>query len=1115
MARLPLPARRTAILPAPAFLVAVVAAVFLAALAPAAAAPPAAPQALAMQPDLHGDLIAFAHAEDVWTVPAAGGVARRITFHEGEEKCPKFSPDGKLIAFTAEYDGNTDVYVMSTEGGNITRLTWHPGADEVVGWHPVSGKVLFRSGRDSYSRFQRLFLIAPDGSGLEALPLPEAGWGAYNADASLLAYTRVATEDRTWKRYRGGLAPDLYLYDVRTGKDRQLTDARGTERFPIWIGGTLYYQADPDGVLNLFAMDPGTGQSRQLTRYADFDAGRPSEGNGKIVYDRAGGIEIFDPASGQVKAVSFQVLADAPEARPYQKNVKDWITSLALSPDGNRAVVVARGEVFTVPREKGVIRNLSQDSGTRDKDAAWSPDGRQIAFFSDRTGEYEIFVVDPLGKEPATRLTTHKDGYRFALRWSPDSKKLAFTDQTLTLSVLDVATKTVTKVDRAEYEAMDLAIDTKPIFDHAWSPDSRFLAYTKMGPDLVNRVWIYGLETKQQQAVTGGTYESFGPVFSADGERLFFVSNRRFDPTYSDMDFELVYKKVAGIYSLALKAGAKPLFPPKTGDEAPEDATPDAPTAKKEGDPAKKDAAAKAPATTVVDLTGIEARVEPLPLPRGNYRRLGVAGDTLFYLDGAEGDFNRFDIRDPGARPLKAYDLKERKERSVLEAVDDYALSADGKRLGWRRGTEIGIVDASAEKAKPEPLDLSGLTMRLDPRAEWKQIYREVWRLERDYFYDPGMHGLDWAAVGAKYQPLIDAAASRAEVRWVIGELIGELATSHTYVYGGDRRRRPDRVPTGMLGADLVADPASGRWQIRRILRTPDWTTGSVPPLAAPGVDVREGDFLLAVDGRPVTTAREAFAEFEGLSGKPVRLAVTSDPKGKETREALVVPASDESKFRYLDWLERNRAAVEKASGGKLGYLHLPDTFTGAAEMFPQYWYGQTQKEGLVVDGRFNAGGLDPDPFLNRMNLPILFYWTRRYSKDYATPLVATQAHLAMLTNRQAGSGGDMLPAEFQLKKMGPVIGTRTWGGLVGVSMFTPLVDGGGITAPDYRVYSTDGKWVIENEGVQPDIVVDLDPAEMQRGVDAQLMKAVDYLMEKIRTDPPRTPPRPPAQTTR
>ncbi len=1072
---------------------------------------------LAMQPDIHDGLIAFVHAEDIWTVAAGGGVARRVTFHEGDERYPKFSPDGALIAFTADYDGNTDVYVMSPEGGNITRVTYHPARDEVVGWHPSRGKILFRSARDAYSRFTRLYLIAPDGSELEALPLPEAGWGSYSPDGAQIAYTRVATEDRTWKRYRGGLAPDLYLYDFASGVDRRLTDARGTERFPMWLGDTVYFEADPDGVLNLFSLDPKTGRQVQLTRYADFDAGRPSDGSGKIVFDRAGGLEVFDPATGQTAPVAFEVLADSPEARPYVKNAKEWITQVGLSPDGNRAVVVARGDVFTVPREQGVIRNLSRDPGSRDKDAVWSPDGTRIAFFSDRSGEYEIWLTDPLGKEKPVRLTTDRDGYRFALRWSPDSKRLAFTDQTLTLSYIDVETRQITKVDKAEYEAMDLAIDAKPIFDHAWSPDGRFLAYTKMGADLVNRVWVYGLETKEAKPVTAGPLDAFGPVFSADGQRLFFVSNRRFDPTYSDMDFELVYKKVAGVYALSLRADAPALLPPKTGDE-PEQAE-GKEKAGTEADKAKGEQSKESAPKTVVDFAGIEGRVEPLPLPRGNYRDLAAAGNSLFFLDADEGDFNRFDIRELGTCKLMAFELEERETRTVLEAVDDYALSPDGEALVWRKGSEVGIVDTDDDpdddKAKVEPLDLAGLTMTIDPRAEWKQIYHEVWRTERDYYYEPGMHGLDWAAIGKKYEPLMAAAASRSEVRWVIGEMIGELATSHTYVSGGDRHRKPETIPVGMLGCDWAADSESGRYRIKGILRAPDWTGGTVPPLAAPGVDAREGDLLIAVDGRDVTTAREVYAAFEGLAGRPVRLTLASGPKAADVRDVIVVPSAGEFKYRYLDWLERNLATVEAASGGKVGYLHLPDTYTGAAEMFPLYWYGQTQKEGLIVDGRFNGGGLDPDPFLNRMKSPVLYYWTRRYSHDYATPLVATRAHMAMLTNRQAGSGGDMLPAEFQLKQMGPVIGTRTWGGLVGVSMFVSLVDGGSITAPDYRVYSTDGRWVIENEGVEPDITVDLDPAEMARGYDAQLMKAVDYLMKKIAEEPRPAPPRPPFPTTR
>lgn len=1069
----------------------------------------AAPSALATQPDIHGDLIAFVHAEDIFTCPAGGGVAKRITFHEGEERYPKFSPDGQRIAFTADYDGNTDVYVMNPEGGKITRVTYHPGRDEVVGWHPTTGKILFRSARDAFSRFTRLYLIAPDGTGLERLPLPEAGWGSFSADGSRIAYTRVATEDSTWKRYRGGLAPDLYLYDFKTGTDRRLTDARGTERFPMWIGATLYFEADPDGVLNLFSLDPESGRQAQLTRFTDYDVGRPSDGSGKIVFDRGGGLELFDPTTGAVTRVAFEVRSDSPEVRPYLKNVKDWITGIGLSPDGNRAVVVARGDVFTVPREKGVIRNLSRDPGSRDKDAVWSPDGKWIAFFSDRSGEYEIWLTDPLGKEPPVRLTTHEDGYRFALRWSPDSKKLAFTDQTLMLSYLEVDTKKITRVHKAEYEAMDLAIDAKPIHDHAWSPDSRFLAYTAMGPDLVNRVFIHSLETKEAKPVTAGPLDAFGPVFSEDGRRLFFVSNRRFDPTYSDLDFELVYKKVAGLYALALEADAPALFPPKTGDEPRKEKSKDSEvSADKKSKPKPKK---EPPPKTIVDFAGIAARTEPLPLPRGNYRSLAARAGALFFLDGDQGDFNRFDIREPGARKLQAFDLEERKTRTLVEAVDDYALSDDGTTVVWRKGNEIGIVDATIdankEMPKAESIDLAGLTMSLDPRAEWRQIYREVWRVERDYFYDPGMHGLDWVAIGRKYQPWIEAAASRAEVRSTIGEMIGELATSHTYVYGGDRHRKPETVAVGMLGADWAADPSSGRYRIERILRSADWTNGTLPPLAAPGVDARNGDLLIAVDGLEVTTEKEVYAAFQGLADKPVRLTLKSG--ASEPRELVVVPTADESKFRYLDWLERNLEIVEAASGGKIGYMHLPDTFTRTAEMFPLYWYGQTRKDGLIVDGRFNAGGLDPAPFLNRMNDAILFYWTRRYSRDYATPLVATRAHKALLTNRQAGSGGDMLPAEFQLKKMGPVIGTRTWGGLVGISMFTPLVDGGGFTAPDYRVYSTDGKWVIENEGVTPDIVVDLDPAEMAQGHDAQLMRAVDYLMKKIAEEPRPAPARP------
>jgi tricorn protease len=1070
--------------------------------APAAAADitPAGP--LMRFPDIHGGTVAFAHAEDIWIVPAAGGTARRITIHEGEERFPKISPDGKAIAFTAEYDGNPDVYVMSLDGGGITRLTWHPGADEVVGWHPLKNKVLFRSARHSWDNFYHLFLIHPDGSGLEELPIHEAAWGSFSPDGQQIAYTRVATEDRTWKRYRGGLAPEIHIYDFQTGQDRKVTDFPGTDRFPIWIGQEIYFQSDRDGTLNLWALDPATGKARQATTHRDYDAGRPSGLGPEIAYELGGTLRVLNTANGQSRTVPVEIRSDDPETRPYFKNASDAVTGMGLSPAAERAVLVARGEVFTVPAKDGPVRNLSGTPGAREKDAAWSPDGTRIAWFSDLDGEWNLYLSDPLAKTPPAKLTAFKDGYRHGLSWSPDGKKIAFADQLLTLYFIDVETRQITPVDKAGYEPMDIALDEKPIHDFAWSPDSAFLAYSKMGRELTSQLFVYSLETRQAGPVTDGFFNDFGPVFSADGERLFFVSNRRFDPTYCDMEFELVYKKVSGLYSLALRKGAAPLLPLRS-DEA----------AVKTGEaPAKPAGDAKADATrTVVDFDGIFARVEALPLPRGNYRSLSATGKALYFLNADEGDFNRFDLRERGPATLCAFDFAGRKKRTVMEEVSAYRLCRDGSKLIYAKGSEFGLAEAGADKAKGEALKLSDLTLQVDPPAEWRQIYNEAWRMERDFYYDPNVHGLDWPAMREKYGRLLPFASCRGDVRFLIGELISELNTSHTYVSGGDRRRKADRVKVGLLGVDWTADAASGRYRFGRILRAPDWTVDLQPPLAGLGVDIQAGDYLLAVNGREVTTASEVYRWFEGLADKQVSLTVNRQPGPDGAREVAVKPASEEMRLRYLDWVERNRQAVDKASGGKIGYIHLPDTYTGSARMFPTYYYGQTQKEGLLIDGRFNHGGLDPDVFLERLDKEVLFYWTRRHSHDYTTPLVVTRAHLAMLTNRQAGSGGDMLPAEFQLRQMGPVIGTRTWGGLVGISTFIPLLDGGMVTAPDYRVYTPDGKWVIENDGVHPDIELDLDPAEMARGHDAQLLKGIGYLMEKIKAEPRTAPPRPPA----
>jgi len=648
-------------------------------------------------------------------------------------------------------------------------------------------------------------------------------------------------------------------------------------------------------------------------------------------------------------------------------------------------------------------------------------------------------------------------------------------------------------VDKADYENVDVSLDVKPIYDFAWSPDSRFLAYSKMDKDLVYKVYIYSLERGESRCVSHGLFNDFGPVFSMDGQYLFFLSNRRFDPTFCDFEWEMVYKKVAGIYCLTLRKEGKPLFPLQSDEEGIEIA--------KEGEKEEK-AEQEAPAEVIIDFEGLAERIEALPLPRGNFRSLMVNASSVFYLNADEGDFNRFEFRSPGPRPLHAFSFKDREERTVIEGIDGYKLSADGSHIVYRKGDTIGIIEATAKDSKGEPLDLSGLKMWLDPLAEWKQIFNEAWRMERDFYDEPGMHDLDWRAMKEKYGRLVDYASCRQDIQYIVGELIGELNTSHTYVYGGDPLRRPEQVNVGLLGVDWEIDRTNNRYRFKRIYRVPDWSREIIPPLVKPGLGVKEGDYLLRVNGKEVTAEQNIYSYFLDLAGKQVTLLVNDSPALAGAKEFMVKPQASERALRYHDWVEHNRRVVEEASDGKIGYLHLPDTYVGSAMEFPKYFYAQTRKKGLIIDGRFNGGGLDPDIFLQRLRKPLLAYWTRRYSHDQTTPAVVTTAHLVCLTNRQAGSGGDMLPWEFQISGMGPVIGTRTWGGLVGVSMSIPLIDGGVLTAPDYRIYDTKGKWVVENVGVKPDIVVDLSSEEVARGYDAQLMKEVEVLLKKIKEDP-------------
>jgi tricorn protease len=1053
--------------------------------------------ALLRYPDIHDNLVVFVYGEDIWSVPVTGGIATRLTINEGEEIYPKISPDGSMIAFTGEYDGNPDVYVMNIYGGDITRVTYHPASDNVVGWDATKNKILFRSRRNSFNRFDKLFLISPDGSGLEELILHEAALGSFSPDGQKIAYNRLSRESATWKRYQGGEAQNIYLFDFQKMVDKEIIQSKFTDRYPMWIGDKIYFSSDRDGVLNIYAYDLNNTNISQITHFTDYDVRRPSFYGNQIIFELGGSLWVLDTNTGQSHQIPIEIKTDTPATRPYLKDVKKFITSFDCSPDGERVAIDARGEIYTVPREHGATRDLTNSSGARDRDPAWSPDGKTIAYLSDKSGEYDIYLIDQSGQSEAVRLTNYKEGYRHTLRWSPDSKKIAFADQTLSLYYLDVVSKKVVKVDKSDYQVPDVSLNLKQIYDFTWSPDSRCLAYSKMNANLVFQLHIYELESGKIHVVSDGLFNDFQPVFTRDGQYLLFISNRRFDPTFGDFEWQMVYKKVAGIYNLMLHQDGEPLFPYQDNEaksELPRTASSSRTSIIKKN----------------IDFDGLAQRIQAFPLDRGNYRNLAVNDSGVFYLNANEGDYNRFEFRELGPRDLYYFSFEEREQRPVIEQIDEFKLSADGSNIVYKKGKSIGLIDAYQKEAAPDTLDLSGLQMWLNPVAEWEQIYNEAWRMERDFYYDPNMRGLDWNAMQLKYGKLVPYASCREDINYLIGELIGELSTSHTYVWGGDDKQEPVEVNVGMLGADYEIDQASNRYKFKKIYRVPEWTDELYPPLAMPGINVNEGNYLLEVNGTSITADKNIYSYFQNLAEQQVTLTVNTKPSLNGARKVVVKPLDSEADLRYLDWVEHNRLVAEKASNGEIGYLHFPDTYTGSTKIFPKLYYSQTQKKGLIVDERFNAGGLDPDIFLSRLDMKPLSYWTRRNSHDQVSPYMSNNAHPVCIINKYAGSGGDEFPYLFRKKGMGPIIGTRTWGGLVGISMFISLIDGGTVTVPDYRIYGTDGKWIIENVGVEPDIEVDLDPVEVSRGYDAQLEKAIEILKEQIKNDPRPWPKHPP-----
>jgi len=1089
-------------------------------------------------PAVSDSRVAFVYAGDIWIVPKAGGAAVRLSSPPGEELFPRFSPDGSKIAFSANYDGNLDVYVVPTLGGDPVRLTHHPMNDRVLGWHPDGTRVLFASSRASgRQRFNQFYLVSTSGGMPERLPVPYGEFGAFSGDGQRFAYMPQSQDFRTWKRYRGGWAPDIWVFDLKSMAARNVTNNEAVDAHPMWHGTTMYFMSDrgQEQRQNLWALNEATGEVRQVTDFKDFDITFPSIGPDDIVFQAAGRLYLLDLASEKMRELNVQVTTDRLTLKPRTANVEKLIANASVSPGARRALFEARGDVFSVPAEHGAVVNITRSSGVAERYPRWSPDGKTLAYWSDRSGEYELALRPADGSGAEVTVTKLGPGFRHAVTWSPDSRKLAFIDQTMRIRVHDLDRKETIDVDRSP-ELIDH--DGLERFTFAWSPDSRWLAYARQVATLNGALFIYDMKERRVQQATSGYFPDDTPTFDPEGKYLFYTSDRAFDPVYGRFDNSWTYANATRIVGVPLRKDVvSPLAPrndvegeddkekkeedKKDGDKKDDDKKDDE---KKESGVAAQEAKPKStpPATgkagtareaklekptteqpkakpVQIDFEGFEARAVVMTPEAGNYAGLRALKGKLLYRR----------LPRTGAvekkSPVVYYDLKEREEKTVIADVDNFEPSLDGSKLFVVKAGKYGVIETKADQKLEKTMRTGELEAPVDPRAEWKQMFADAWRFERDYFYDPNMHGVDWAAMRAHYGQLLEDAVTRWDVNFVLGELIAELNASHTYRGGGDEEEPASRG-VGMLGADF--ELAGGAFRISRIVRGGVWDADVRSPLAEPAVNVKEGEYVLAVNGVPLDTTKDVYASFDGLADKTVLLTVNDKPSSTGARQVLVKCLADETELRFRSWVEERRHHVDEVTGGKIGYIYVQSTGRDAQNELVRQFLAQRTKAGLIIDERFNSGGQIPDRFIELLNRPVLSYWAVRDAPSLPWPPVAHRGPKVMLINGWSGSGGDAFPFYFREAGLGPLIGTRTWGGLIGISGSPQLLDGGAVTVPSFRMYDPKGVWFAEGHGVEPDIVVPEDPSALARGTDPQLEKAIDEVMRRVRESAPE-PPRP------
>ena len=1047
-------------------------------------------------PDVSEKHITFAYAGDVWVVAKEGGTAYKLSSPAGPETFPRFSPDGKSIAFTGNYDGNSDVYVVNTLGGVPQRLTFHGSSDRTVDWSPA-GEVLFASSRESgRQRFNQLYLIGKNGGQADKLPMAYAEFGSFSDDGSKIAFTQMSRTSRNWKRYRGGTAADIYIFDLEKMEAENITNHPANDELPMWHGDKIYYMSDRGDELrnNIWMFDIGSKQHTQLTEFSEFDIHYPSMGPQEIVFEAGGKLYLLDLESQETNEVNIEVVTDQMAVQPKSETVQGLMRNASVAPNGERAIVEARGELFSLPSEHGFVKNLTNTPGTAERSPAWSPDGKHVAYWSDANGEYELYLMN-LEDETTQKLTSYGPGFRYQATWSPDSKKLVFIDEKIHILVHDVDKKSTVKVDEGNWGTHGNLVG----YDFDWSGDSHWLTYSK---GLLNRngaIFLYDYENQNLSQVTSGFYSDNNPVFDPEGKYIYFTTNRHFSPVYSDYDNSFAYPNATKIAAVALREDVETIQSArndevKVEEEKSEDENGEDDEKKK--DKNNKDEDEK----LTIEFDDFESRIEILPPDAGNYGNLAaVKGKIIYHHYPNSGSDNK-------TRPIKYFDIEEREEKTLMDDADGFEIAAGGKKMLVMNNRALAVVDIKLGAKMENKLPLNEMEMTVIPREEWKQIFMDAWRLQRDYFYDPNMHGVDWDAIGKRYGDLVDEAATRWDVNYLIGEMIAELNASHTYEGGGDTERA-QRKSVGYLGVNWEA--ANGYYRIAEIIKGAPWNAEAVSPLARPGVKVNEGDYVLAVNGKQLTTDTEPYAAFEGLSNKTVELTVNDEPSLEGSRKVVVKTMSSESRLRHLAWIEAKRKAVEEGTDGKVGYIYVRSTGIDGQNELVRQFNGQWDKEGLIIDERFNSGGQIPDRFIELLNRQPLAYWAVRHGQNWQWPPTANFGPKVMLINGWSGSGGDAFPDYFRKVGLGPLIGTRTWGGLIGISGVPYLIDGGIVTVPTFRMYNPDGTWFAEGHGVDPDIEVPEDHTQLARGVDNQLQRAIEEINQALRQNRYQAPEQP------